>query len=334
MLKKKAIVLLSGGLDSTLAVKLVLEQGLEVEAVNFKTIFWTQDQVEGYGAFARRMAKRFGIELRIFEITKKFVEMLKCPKHGYGTNMNPCIDCRILMLEMAAEYMEEIGASFLVTGEVLGERPMSQRQDALNLIEKESDLKGKILRPLYAKLLKPTIAEKEGLIDREKLFDIQGRSRRSQMDLAEAYGIDDYPSPAGGCLLTDPGFSARLRDLFQHNDSSINDIQLLKYGRHFRLSEECKVIVGRDERENEGILSLAMSGDLVIKVANFSGPITIVRGKVSDEQIYMAAAMTARYSKARGEKTVGVSYRRMPEREAKSISVRPVDAKELKLVRI
>ena len=274
------------------------------------------------------------MELRIFEITKKFMEMLKCPKHGYGTNMNPCIDCRILMLERAAEYMEEVGASFLVTGEVLGERPMSQHQDALNLIEKESGLKGKILRPLSAKLLKPTIAEKEGLIDREKLFDIQGRSRRSQMDLAEAYGIDDYPTPAGGCLLTDPGFSVRLRDLFRHGDATVNDIKLLKYGRHFRFSEECKVIVGRDERENEGILSLAMSGDLVLKVANFSGPITIVRGQVSDEQIYMAAAMTARYSKARGEKIVEVSYRRIPEREAKSISIRPADAKELKLVRI
>lgn len=334
MLRKKAIALLSGGLDSTLAVKIALEQGLEVEAVNFKTIFWTHEQVEDYGVFARRMAKRFGIELRIFEITKKFVEMLKSPKYGYGTNMNPCIDCRILMLKEAAEYMEEVGGSFLVTGEVLGERPMSQRQDALNLIEKESGLKGKILRPLSAKLLKPTIAEKEGLIDREKLFDIQGRSRRPQMDLAEAYGIDGYPTPAGGCLLTDPGFSVRLRDLFQHNDFSINDIELLKYGRHFRLSEECKAIIGRDERENEKLLDLATSGDLVLKVANFSGPIALVRGRVTDEQIYGAAAMTARYSKARSEKIVEVGYRRMPEREAKSILVRPADDEKLKVMRV
>lgn len=330
----KAVALLSGGLDSTLAVKLVLDQGIEVRAVNFKTIFCTCDHRKGCRSEARRVAEKFGIDLKIFDVTREYIPIVKNPKYGYGTNMNPCIDCRILMLKKAAEYMEELGASFLVTGEVLGERPMSQRRDAMNLIEKEAGLKGKILRPLSARLLKPTIAEERGWIDRQRLLDIQGRSRKPQMELACAHGIGEYPTPAGGCLLTDPGFANRIRDLFQHGDASINDIQLLKYGRHFRLSKDCKVVVGRDEEENERMLNLARPEDLILKVANFSGPITLLRGQIAEELIHRAAAITARYSKAKDEAKVKVSYRKLPDGKENNIFVKPAVDEELKSLRV
>lgn len=333
-MKAKAIALLSGGLDSTLAVKLLLQQGVDVRAINFKTIFCTCDRKSGCGSEARRVADEFGIDLKVCEITREYLPIVKEPKHGYGSNMNPCIDCRILMFKKAAEYMDEVGASFLVTGEVLGERPMSQRRDAMDLIEKEAGLTGKILRPLSAKLLKPTIAEEGGLIDREKLLDIKGRSRKPQMKLAEAMGVEDYPCPAGGCLLTDPGFSNRLRDLFEYTDASINDIQLLKHGRHFRLSKQCKIAVGRDEGENEVIFTLAKPGDIVFRVAEFSGPVTLLRGEPSDGQINMVAAITARYSKARCESNVRVNYLKLPGKVEEPIFIKPALDEELGPLRI
>jgi tRNA-specific 2-thiouridylase len=216
--------------------------------------------------------------------------------------MNPCLDCRILMFSRARERMEEMEAAFVFTGEVLGERPMSQRREAMRLIERESGLDGRLLRPLSARLLPPTIPEKEGLVDRDKLLAIEGRSRKPQMALAEQYNINDYPCPAGGCRLTDPGFARRMRDLVRHKENfDLNDVNLLKVGRHFRLSPEAKAVVGRNQEENHRILALAKEGDILFEVQDWGSPITLLRGQASEKEIHLAAAITVRYSDALGE---------------------------------
>src|SRR4030067_1983115 len=221
----KAIALLSGGLDSTLAAKLVIEQGIELEALNFITVFCNCTGRGETCLASQRAVESLGIPLKVFNVSEEYLDIVKRPQHGYGSNMNPCIDCRIFMLKKAKDYMKEGSASFLVTAEVLGERPMSQRKDAMRLIEKEAGLEGVILRPLSAKLLPPSIPEKEGWIDRERLLNIQGRSRKTQIELAAFFGIQDYTCPAGGCLLTDPGFAKRIKDLMIHNpEFSINDV--------------------------------------------------------------------------------------------------------------
>jgi tRNA U34 2-thiouridine synthase MnmA/TrmU len=238
----KAIALLSGGLDSTLAAKVVMQQGIELEALNFLTVFCTCTHRGESCLASQKAVDSLGIPLRVFNVSEEYLEVVKHPRHGYGSNMNPCIDCRIFMLRRAKAYMESVGASFIVTGEVLGQRPMSQRKDSMCLIEKEAGLEGSILRPLSAKFLPASIPEKEGWVDRERLLNIQGRSRKPQIKLADHFGIQDYPCPAGGCLLTDPGFSKRMRDLILHHpDFSLNDVHLLKVGRHFRLSPKVKL---------------------------------------------------------------------------------------------
>ena len=199
--------------------------------------------------------------------------------------------------------MEEVDAAFIFTGEVLGERPMSQRREAMRLIERKSGLDGRLLRPLSAKLLPPTIPEKEGLVDRDKLLAIGGRSRKPQIALAEQYGIADYPCPAGGCRLTDPGFARRMRDLVRHKDDfDLNDVNLLKVGRHFRLSPEAKAVVGRDQEENRRILALVKEGDILFEVQDWGSPVTLLRGQTSERKVHLAAAITVRYSDAPAEK--------------------------------
>jgi hypothetical protein len=226
--------------------------------------------------------------------------MLKHPRHGYGKNMNPCIDCKVLILKKAAEYMREIGASFIATGEVLGERPMSQRRDALALIEKEAGLQRLVLRPLSARLLEATIPEESGLVNREALLDIHGRSRKPQMELAARFSITQYPSPAGGCLLTDPGFSRRLADLLRERpDFDSNDVQLLKVGRHFRLGPAMRAVVGRDDADNQKILALARRGDTLMELTELPGPLTLCRGPFTPEALRRAGSIAARYSKGR-----------------------------------
>jgi len=208
------------------------------------------------------------------------------------------------MFSRARERMEEVGAAFVFTGEVLGERPMSQRREAMRLIERESGLDGRLLRPLSARLLPPTIPEKEGLVDRDKLLAIGGRSRKPQIALAEQYNIGDYPCPAGGCRLTAPGFARRMRDLVRHKeDFDLNDVNLLKVGRHFRLSPEVKVVVGRNQEENHRILALAKERDILFEVQDWGGPVALLRGQASEREIHLAAAITARYSDAPAEKS-------------------------------
>ena len=332
VMNPKAIALLSGGLDSTMAVKLILDQGIEVEALNFVTPFCTcnrQGRCE-----ARHVAEEFGIPWKTIAVTEEFFRVIREPKHGYGSGMNPCLDCRILMFSQARERMEQIGAAFVFTGEVLGQRPMSQHRQAMRIIDRESGLDGRLLRPLSARLLEPTIPEKEGLVDREKLMAIKGRSRKPQMALAEEHGIADYPCPAGGCLLTDPGFARRMRDLVHSRpDFDLNDVNLLKVGRHFRLSPGAKAVVGRNEEENRRLLILVRQSDFLFEVKGCGSPVTLLRGEAGETEIHLAAAITARYSDAENDRVevhYGTDYTVLNE----AILVSPLNEDELTRLRI
>ncbi len=326
----KAIALLSGGLDSTLAAKVVLDLGIELEALNFLTVFCTCTNRGETCLASQKAVSALGIPLNVLNVSEEYLRVVKNPKHGYGSNMNPCIDCRIFMMKKAKAYMEEIGASFIVTGEVLGERPMSQRRDSMRLIEKEAGLDGLILRPLSAKLLPASIPEKEGWVDREKLLKIQGRSRKPQIQMADHYGIRDYPCPAGGCLLTDPGFAKRMRDLIHHySDFTLNDVHLLKMGRHFRFSPRLKLVVGRNEEENQKIQTFSEEGDILLKLFRFPGPLSLLRGEAGEREIEQAAAITARYSKAKDLKKVEVICKKAKEEGDRSLSVSPLSEKEI-----
>ncbi len=331
----KALALLSGGLDSTLAAKLILDQGIELEAINFITVFCTCTSKGSSCLASQKAIENLKIPLKVFNVSQEFLEVVKYPKHGYGSNLNPCIDCRIFMLKKAKAYMEGSGASFIVTGEVLGQRPMSQRRETLRLIEREAGVEGLILRPLSAKFLPVTIPEKEGWVDREKLLDIQGRSRKPQIKLAEELGIKDYPCPAGGCLLTDPEFSKRLKDLMTHYpEFTLLDVHLLKFGRHFRLSEEVKLIVGRDEEENQKIRTFSQKGDILLKLSDIPGPLSLLRGKVKQEEIEKAAGITVRYSKGKGMREVKVLWKTVGEEENHLLFTSALSEEEIEKYRI
>ena len=308
IMKTKAIALLSGGLDSRLAVKLMLEQGVEVIALNFVTCFCTCTPKSSCRSEAKQAAEEFGIPLKILNHTEALMRAVKNPKHGFGRGLNPCLDCRIAMFKKAAEVMEQEGATFIVTGEVLGERPMSQRLDAIKIIERDSLLKGKILRPLSAKLFEPTDAEKQGIVERKRLLAISGRGRKPQIKLAEDLGINDYPCPAGGCLLTDKNYAAKLKSLLGINaDPTNKELNLLKVGRHFFI-EEHLVVVGRNEEENARLEQLKENMDVSLTCRGFEGPTTIIKGNdISSELLTKAAALTARYSQGRNEEQVLVS---------------------------
>jgi len=331
----KAVTLLSGGLDSTLAAKVVMEQGIELEALNFMTLFCTCTHRGATCLASQKAVETLGIPLRVFNVSEEYLSVVKDPRHGYGRNMNPCIDCRIFMLKKAKAYMQDSGAAFIVTGEVLGQRPMSQRKDAMRLIEKEAELEGFILRPLSAHGLPMTIPEKEGWVDRERLLKFQGRSRKPQIKLAEHYGIRDYPCPAGGCLLTDPGFAKRMKDLMLHKpDFSLNDVHLLKVGRHFRLSDGVKLVVGRNEEENQKIETFAHDGDILFKVSGFPGPLSLLRGKVNEGDIEKAAAVTAHYSKAKDLGNAEVTCKGVDEGDHRTLSASPVPRREIERLMI
>jgi len=294
----KALALLSGGLDSTLAIRVIQKQGIEVIALNFVTVFCRCTSHGSCKLEAVKVSEKFGIPIKVINTTERFLDLVKKPKFGYGKNMNPCIDCRINIFRIAGEYMREIGADFIITGEVLGQRPMSQRKDAMRLIDKEANLTGLVLRPLCAKHMEPTIPEKLGLVDREQLLQIRGRSRKNQIQLADVFQIKDYPCSAGGCLLTDPEFAHRMRDLVNTSDADVNDVNLLKVGRHFRLDPQTKIVVGRNEEDNGRIESLSREGDLLLTLVDMPGPLTLVRGKITEEKIQSAARLTARYGKS------------------------------------
>jgi len=305
MTKIKAISLFSGGLDSILATKLIMNQGIDVIAFNVKTPFGIPKK-DGLTE-AEAAAKQLNIPLKVLPVEKDYIRMLRNPKHGYGKNLNPCVDCKIFILKQALKYAKEVGADFLFTGEVLGERPMSQHGPALRIIEEEAGLKGKLLRPLSAKLLPETVAERKGLVDRSKLLAISGRSRKPQLLLAKEFGITTFPSPAGGCLLTCEEYSKKLQDLFDHKKNvSAADSVLLRFGRHFRLGKN-KIIVGRNESENKFLTSRKTKNEFYFELPDIVGPITILQGPKTKKAIETAAKLTAFYSDAKLDK-VKVSY--------------------------
>ncbi len=278
--KIKAVGLLSGGLDSTLAAKLMLEQGIELYAINFTSPFCTCTPKKAGCAAAVTAAKQLGgISLKRVRLGNEYLEIVRKPKHGYGSGLNPCIDCRIIKIRKAADYMREVGAAFLFTGEVVGQRRMSQHKAAIKLIDRESGLQGYIVRPLSAMVLEPTIPEKRGWVDRRKLLGITGRSRKIQITLAAEKGIHDYPCPAGGCLLTDKKFSDRMKDYFAFTEHpTLRDMALLKTGRHFRLACGDKLIVARNQSECEKLKSLYREADHLLIPLDFSGPTVVLQG--------------------------------------------------------
>jgi tRNA U34 2-thiouridine synthase MnmA/TrmU len=307
----KALAMLSGGLDSTLAVKLMMELGIDLEAIYFYTIFCTCNRASnGCGFHSQRVAKEFGIPLKVMNISEEYLAVVKSPKYGYGSHLNPCIDCRIFTFRKAREYMSEIGAGFLVTGEVLGERPMSQKLCVFRIIEKETGLEGLILRPLSARLLEPSIPEKEGWVDRERLLAIQGRSRKPQIKLAEELGVADYPCPAGGCLLTDPIFSKKIKDLIEHDELSLDNLNFLKLGRYFRLTEKVKLVVGRNEDENNRIINSARPEDLIFQVVESPGPTALARGQEADNLTQEICQKVASYADDADHGQIKIALRR------------------------
>lgn len=307
----KAVALLSGGLDSTLAVKMMIEQGIEVHALNFTSAFCTCNSGGvsrgGCKSEAKRVADEFNIPVKLMVKGLDYVEIVRNAKHGYGKGMNPCVDCRIYLFKAAKEYMAEIGASFVITGEVIGQRPMSQRRENFKTIDKESGLIGLVLRPLCARHLEPTVPELTGMVDREKLLAMAGRGRREQMDLAKELDVNDYPCPSGGCLLTDKIFSKKVRDLLHgKKDVTLKDLAVLKSGRHFRF-KGVKVVVGRDEADNLKLKNLVQPGETFLEPVDFTGPVAIVAGAPgadplktnSTEFVGFAASLILRYANAK-----------------------------------
>jgi len=331
-----AVALLSGGLDSTLAARLVLDLGVRVIGVNFAGAYCPRPLAGRSNA--EKAAEQLGIELVTLPIDQDFIEMVKAPRHGRGRNMNPCIDCHVLMIRKAWEYGRTRGAQFIVTGEVLGQRPMSQNRHALDLVARESGTDGRLVRPLSAKLLLETLPEKEGLLDRRRLMDIKGRMRKRQMVLAVLYRIREYPTPAGGCLLTEPVFSQRLQEALDHGEDSVETVELLGLGRHFRLPSGARVVVGRDKAENDALLRLAPAQATVIDATHLPGPLCLLAPPStvhspqstahSPPDLTVAARICAAFSDRRKEAQVSIKV------GAREVEVRPATQEETAAWRI
>jgi tRNA U34 2-thiouridine synthase MnmA/TrmU len=332
--KPKVVALFSGGLDSSIAILLMLRQGIEVHAITFLTHFGC-DIVDRSSCSGDPypIAEQFGFSVKLHHLGEEFIKIVQNPKWGHGKNMNPCVDCRVLMLSHAKYVMDQIGAVAIATGEVLGQRPMSQTRDKLNLVEKETGLRGRLLRPLSARLLKPTIPEQEGIIDRSRLENISGRSRKRQMELADEFGLEHYPTPAAGCLLTDVNYSRRLSDLLAHSQAiDFNMLNLLRVGRHFRFSPRTKIVIGRKEDENEKIEKYRCPEDVLFEARETGSPITLLQGEKTDEAIVFAARATARYCDDKGLDKVPVTVS-FPER-TEVLEVRPISDEEIELIRL
>jgi tRNA U34 2-thiouridine synthase MnmA/TrmU len=321
VLSLRALVLLSGGLDSILAARLLLEQGLDVTGVSFESPFFSSER-------ARRAAEALGIELISVDITEDILRLVEAPKYGFGRNVNPCIDCHAAMVRRAAGLMEELGASFVATGEVVGQRPKSQMRYGLAAVEREAGIQGYLLRPLSAKLLDPTVPEREGWVDREALLGLHGRTRKPQMDLAERYGIDEYESPAGGCLLTDENYARGVRDLKDHEGLTEHGVRLLSLGRQFRVSESSKLTVGRNHAENERLLALDVPGAVYLKTLGVKGPIGVLIGRPGEGDRALAAAIVSRYADTGDRDAAEVQLQR--GEDVSTIEVAPLSSRSVR----
>jgi len=309
-MKIKVLALISGGLDSLLAAKLIKEQGLEVIGLHFKIPFCKIDINKSF--------PDIGIKIIEVNLSNEFLEVMKNPHHGFGSNMNPCIDCKILMFTKAKEMLSELGASFVITGEVLGQRPMSQNKQALRLIKRKSGLDDLLLRPLSAKFFPESVAEKQGWVKRDGLLNFNGRRRNPQKKLAEELGIVKYAQAAGGCLLTDPCFSKRLEELFAHKELNLDNLELLKIGRHLRISKNTRFVVSRNEIENDQLIKLAKPGDYLFHAQNdLAGPVSLARGVVDSKLLALCAQITAAYSDTAEVSAIDVFYRHLPIAEEK-----------------
>jgi len=316
----KAIALISGGLDSILAAKLISGLGIDIIGLKFKTSFYARP---------RKTQDSCGIEIKEIDISQQFLSIVLNPRYGYGSNINPCIDCKIFMLNKARELMQELDAKFVVTGEVLGQRPMSQNRQNLDLIEKKSGLEGFLLRPLSAKLLKETTPEKERWVDRQQLLALSGRSRREQIKLAKDLGIKEYPQPAGGCLLTNPDFSEKIQKLINFGELNLENVELLKMGRFFRLSEKAKLIVGRNKEENESLTKSMRKEDYLFRPQGIMGPAALGRGNFNNALIRLSCSIVCRYCDLDGKKEAEVIYQRPYEGKEAALKVEPVDEARL-----
>lgn len=319
----KALAMISGGLDSILAAKLIKDQGIEVIGICFKSYFFGPEN-------AYKMTKQIDIPLEVVDFSNEHFELVKSPKHGYGKNINPCIDCHAMMLNYSGKLLEKYEADFIITGEVLNQRPMSQNRISLDIVKKESGFSDKILRPLCAINLNPTKMEIDGLVDREKLLDISGRSRKVQMELAEKWGIVDYPSPAGGCKLTEPGYANRLKELLSHKEvPSINDLEILKFGRHFRVSEKAKIISCRTAEETIEIKKYLTTNDRIFLAEDFKGSMVIIVGEPTQQDIEFAAKVTGRYCKGKDEEIVKIKYGYFKQALVNQIEVKPATDEDI-----
>lgn len=331
----KAIALLSGGLDSCLAVKVIQEQGIEVLAFNFQTAFCSVGAKGKSCGDATKIATSEKFNLRVVHIGQEYLDMVANPKHGWGKNMNPCIDCRILMLHKVRPYMEAAGASFVITGEVLGQRPMSQHWTAMQTVEKESGLEGLLLRPLSARLLPPTIPEIKGWVDREKLCAIEGRQRKEQFSMAKNYGVEEPPTPAGGCLLTDPAYSDRLRNVLQHTGGlTVHLAQVIKYGRFFRFSPETFVVMGRNQDDNFHLEALQTELEWRFKPLNCVGPVALGIGPLDAALRRQVASILARYADRPADGQVEVEARQGRDGLTESITTGALEPELAGAVRV
>lgn len=329
----KAVALISAGLDSRLAAKFIKSEGIDIVPLHFRIPFCHRARFS-YN-LADQIKRDLGAELKEVNLGEEFLEIVKNPKYGYGSNVNPCIDCKILMLRKAACLMQELGAKFILTGEVLGQRPMSQYRQALEIIEKRSGLDGLLLRPLSARLLKETIPEREHWVNRDRLLDFSGRTRRPQIELAKKLDIQNYPNASGGCLLTDPEFTKRLKELIIHEELSLENVELLKVGRHFRISDKTRLVVGRNERENTQLRRLARLDDyLFLPDRQVAGATSLGRGGFNQGLLEVACRITCRYCDLNGNASVDIIYESPLEKKSGTQKVMPLEEDRLCLLRI
>ena len=315
----KAIALFSGGLDSVLAIKLIKDQGIDVVAININTGFAsTKDKYE----HMQNMCDQVGVEFKIIDIQNEYLQdVLFSPKHGYGKHFNPCIDCHAKMFEVAKLVMDAEGASFLISGEVMGQRPMSQNKDALQIVLNESNCDGLLLRPLSAKKLAPTLAEINGWVDREKLEGITGRSRERQLELVREIGLEDFESPGGGCLLTDDNFSKKMFDFIKYDSFEVKDIPVMKYGRHFRLKDGAKFVVGRNKEENEHLQNIDNDKYYHLKTVGIPGPHGLLSKSATQEERDFATKAMLTYTKAKPDESFKVAF------DGEEVTANPFDSR-------